>query len=274
MSIKIDGIPISEYNLKCELAHDHPALSSTRDYSVEIPGMAGSYDFGSDIGPKPFNLPMKLINVNSNSDITMALDKFKKAIFDVYGRPKNFELTFDYENDRFYTARYSGSMPIERLFYLGKFTLPLMSFDPHPYSKVTNDEVTWGSEDISFENMIYTFGHTGGGEVKTITFPQLYSVFVAGLVAKPIITISGSGTNVICSANGKSFSLGTFANTSWVIDGEKWTVLKNGVNGLSDYNKNYPAGDWLEFFPGDNLFYVDGTSLNITVQVKFRDKLM
>ncbi|WP_338788816.1 phage tail domain-containing protein [Metabacillus sp. FJAT-53654] len=272
MSIKLDDVPISEYNLRCKLDHDHPALSDTRDYVVSIPGMAGAYDFGADMGPKSFNLPFDFINVKSNTDIVFEIRSFKKAILDGYGNPKTFKLSFDYAPNKYYNARYSGSLPLERLIHKGRFVLPLTAFDPFEYSIVANDEITWGSEVITFESD-YLFG-TIGGETHSITAPKTIVETVNGDTLRPIFNINGSGTNVIISANGQSFSLGTFSNVNWVIDGDNYTALKNGANGLSDYNKNYLSGDWIELLNGDNSITITGSGLNLTFEVRFRDKYM
>jgi phage-related protein len=272
MSIKIDGIPISQYNLKCELSHDHPALPGTRDYTAQIPGMFGAYDYGADMEPKPFNLPMKMINVDSNLDISFSINAFKRALLDGYGKPKYFKLTFDYEPNKYYNARYSGSLPLDRLVHTGRFLLPLTAFDPFAYSVAANEELTWGSEAVTFESD-YLFGTTGGKN-HSITSPKTITESVNGKTLRPIFNISGSGTNVTVSANGKSFSLGTFVNTKWIVDGEKWTVLKNGANGLGSYNKNYAAGDWIELVNGDNKITISGSGLNLLFEVRFRDKYM
>lgn len=272
MSIKINRIPILEYNLRCELDHDHPALSSTKDYTESIPGMHGAYDFGADMEPKSLGLPMKLANIKSNLDIAMVIRNFKKVILDGYGNPKTFELSFDYSPNKYYNARYSGRLPIERLIHKGRFVLPLTAFDPAEYSIAANNEITWGSEVITFESD-YLFGTTGGG-THTIIGSKTFVETVNGDTLRPIFNINGSGTNVVVSASGQSFSLGSFTNTNWLIDGENYSVLKNGINGLSDYNKNYSDGDWIELFYGDNEITISGTGLNLTFECRFRDKYM
>lgn len=251
-----------------------PSIPATRDSGVVIPGRHGEIDFGAYLGNREFSFPIVLIPQSSYYEALAKTDELKKILLDPYGRPRTFELVVGDRPDRFYNARYSGSLPISDLVKNRFFTLPLTAYDPHAYSIVTNDDITWGSQNVTFESMAYTYGHTGGGQAEKITSPKTYIVCVSGLAQRPIITINGSGSDVIIYANGKSFSLGTFNNTNWLIDGNTWTVLKNGVNGLSDYNKNYPNGSWLEFIPGDNPISINGTSLNLTIQVKFRDKFI
>ncbi|MGI8363066.1 phage tail domain-containing protein [Bacillus cereus] len=274
MSLTIDGKPLNQLGLALLPGFQHPAAPPIRDYTVSIPGRPGAYYFGSDIDPMEFNLPLIIKPQENRFELAAAIRKMVAAFIDPHGKPKEVKMIYDYEPDKYYLVQYSGSLPIDRYFSLGKFELPLIAYNPHAYSLVTNDDITWGSENITFENMTYTYGHTGGGQVEKITSPKLYSVFVSGLVQNPIILVSGSGTDVVMSANGKSFSLGTFNNTNWLIDGNTWTVLKNGSNGLSDYNKNYPQGDWLEFKQGNNTLSINGIGLNLTIQVKFRDKFI
>ncbi len=274
MSLTLDGKRLNELNLALLPGFQHPAAPTIRDYTVSIPGRPGAYYFGSDTDSLEFNLPLIIKPQENRFELAAAIRKMVAAFIDPYGKPKEVKLIYDYEPDKYYLVRYSGSMPIDRYFRMGKFELPLIAYDPYAYSVVTNDDITWGSQDITFENTSYTYGHTGGGQIKTITYAQSYNVVVSGMVQTPIISISGSGTSVIVSANGKSFSLGTFSNTNWIIDGNTWTVLKNGANGLSDYNRNYPQGDWLEFLQGENKISVNGTGLNLTIQVKFRDKFI
>lgn len=274
MSLTIDGKPLNQLGLALLPGFQHPAAPPIRDYTVSIPGRPGAYYFGSDIDPMEFNLPLIIKPQEDRFLLTAAIRKMVAAFIDPYGKPRKVKIIYDYEPDKYYLAQYSGSLPIDRYFRMGKFELPLIAYDPHAYSTVSNNDITWGSENITFENISYTYGHAGGGQVERVNSPKTYSVFVSGLVQTPIITVSGSGMNVIISANGKSFSLGSFSNTEWIIDGNTWTVLKNGGNGLSDYNKNYPDGQWLEFLPGENKVSISGSNLDFKIQVKFREKFM
>src|SRR5690606_7445457 len=138
--------------------------------------------------------------------------------------------------------------------------------DPYAYSIVTNDEVTWGSEVITF-NDDYLMGHEGG-EVKTITANTSYNVVVSGTEpVQPIITISGAGTNVKVSANGKEFKISNLDGASWIIDCQKYLVKKNGS--LSSIE-----GEYLQLEPGDNEIAVNGSGLNFTMQTTFRDQFI
>lgn len=264
----IDDVKLQDMGLTVKLSSQEPILPATRDNIVTIPGMHGAYDYGADLEPRLFALDCMYEKV-SWMDLKIRIREFVRILLDNYGRPKTVKLRFGDESDLYYNVRYSGSIPLDRLAGLGSFTLPLTAYDPHAYSVATNDEVTWGSQEITFANTFFKYGDTNSGEVKTITSPQSIPIKVNGLVAMPIITISGSGTNVTLSVNRKTMSIGSFTSTNWLIDLGAYAILKNGANGLSSY-----SGDWLEFMPGDNQFSIAGSGLNLSVQVKIRDKFM
>lgn len=266
----IDGTPISQLGLKMLASHQYQALPATRDYTAEIPGRHGAWDYGADMSERPFTLPFYFDNVQDPEEFSANVDKVVKILLDGYGRPRTVKVILGYIPDKYLNARYSGSLDVQAQAMAGFYDLPMTAFDPHAYSLTTNDEVFWGSESITFENRTYTYGHTGGGQVMTITQPTTYSVYVTGLVATPIITVSGSGTDVTLSTGGKTMSLSTFTDTNWLIDLAEYTALKNGQNGIGTFGN----ADWLEFMPGDNQLTVGGSGLNLTVQVKFRDKFM
>ncbi|PEZ05566.1 phage tail protein [Bacillus sp. AFS018417] len=268
-----DKYRFEDFGFEYEPGNKDPLTPVFDRKTMFIPGRVGSYKFGAEIKEKHFTFPLKIME-RFYDVMQQKFNELTAFLFDPYGNPRKFKMVLDYEPDKFYYVELAQQIIPDRITDEADVVLVLVADDPRKYSLVTNDEVTWGSETITFENTIYTFGHTGGGQVEKITSPRLYSVFVSGMVQTPIIKINGTGTNVIVSANGKSFSLGTFNNTDWIIDGNTWTVLKNGANGLSDYNKGYPNGSWLEFMPGDNQISINGTSLDLTIQIEFRDKFI
>lgn len=262
MSLTIDGKHISSLNLRMFADHDHPAVSQTRDYTVEIPGMNGAYDYGADLGPKPFNLPLEIQGCNTQAELALAIRNLLPTFIDLKGKPKTVKLIFDYEKDVFYLARYSGTLPIERIFRKGKFVLPMKAYDPNKHFVVSSEEITWGSEtpfmsDVPLDAQ-YTFGIIG---------PQNLTVYNFGtLTVHPVIEITGSAQALTLTINGKSFSLGAFADTTIVIDSKEYVVLKEGSNFLSGL-----TGDLENLYlePGGNIIGVAGSVLNIKITFKF-----
>ncbi|MES9781158.1 distal tail protein Dit [Bacillus thuringiensis] len=267
MSLTIDGKHISELNLQLLRDHQNPAAPSTRDNVMTIPGMHGAYDFGASLGVKEFLLPVHLKLKNEYETLSSAIRKVMAVFIDPYGKPKTVKLIFDYEPDKYYMVRYSGNIPINRLFSMGKFELPLTAYDPHAYSIIeSTDDVYWGDNvpflsDIPLEI---------GASKYVITSPQIVSIDNFGSqVVRPIVEITGSATSLTLTVQGESFSLGTFTNSTLLIDAERYAAIKNGQSFLFQLQGNLEK---LELMPGTNAINVGGSNLNINIAFKYRAK--
>ncbi|PFE67402.1 phage tail protein [Bacillus cereus] len=266
MSLTIDGKRISELKLALLPEFQHPAAPPVRDYTVSIPGRPGAYYFGSEIEPLEFNLPLLVKPQENRYELAAAIRKMVDAFIDHYGKPKEVKLIYDYEPDKYYLARYSGSMPIERYISMGKFELPMIAYDPHAYSVAETDDITWDSDipfesDIAFDIGDYTF---------TINNPQKINIDNFGsVVVRPVIELSGSATGLTLTINGESFSFGSFTNSSFLIDANHYVAMKNGQNFLSDLKGNIER---LELFPGANAVNITGSNLNVNVSFEFKAK--
>ncbi|WP_426940669.1 distal tail protein Dit (plasmid) [Bacillus mycoides] len=267
MSLTIDGKRISELKLALLPGFQHPAAPPVRDYTVSIPGRPGAYYFGSDIDPMEFKLPLIIKPQENRFELAAAIRKMVAAFIDSYGKPKEVKLIYDYEPDKYYLARYSGSMPIERYISMGKFELPMIAYDPHAYSIVeSTEDVLWG-ENIPFMSDIL-FG--GSDSSYIVTGPQNLSIKNAGSkVSRPVIEISGSATSLTLTMNGESFSFGTFTNSSFVIDAERYAAIKDGSNFLFQLKGDLEK---LELKPGANVIRIGGSNLNINIAFKYRAK--
>ncbi|HEK9103332.1 TPA: phage tail family protein [Bacillus pseudomycoides] len=268
MSLTIDGKHISELNLQLLRDHQNPAAPSTRDNVMTIPGMHGAYDFGATLGPREFNLPLHLKLKNEYDTLSSAIRKVMAIFIDPYGKPRTVKLIFDYEPDKYYMVRYSGNIPINRLFSMGKFELPLTAYDPHAYSVFdTSDDVLWG-DDIPFMSDIPFGIGDFSYEVTTPTTVQIENV--GSLVVRPIINIIGSASSMTLTVNGKSFSVGGFPEGAvLLIDSQHYVVTRDGQNYLSKM-----TGDFLELMPGKNSVSITGTNLNLQISFEFHAKYM
>lgn len=267
MSLTIDGKRLNELNLALLPGFQHPAAPPIRDYTVSIPGRPGAYYFGSDIDPLQINLPLIIKPQEDRFLLTAAIRKMVAAFIDPYGKPKEVKLIFDYEPDKYYLVRYSGSIPIDRYFRMGKFELPLIAYDPHAYSVLQStqeirwqDMVPWMSDiPINFKQTSYT-----------VTTPQTLTVENYGQkVVRPVIEINGSANNLAFTLKGERFFLGSFTNSSFLIDAERYAAIKNEQNFLFQLQGNLEK---LELMPGAHAIPIAGSNLNINVAFKYRAK--
>ncbi|MBG9839819.1 MULTISPECIES: phage tail domain-containing protein [Bacillus cereus group] len=266
MSLTIDGKTLNELGLALLPGHEHPAAPSTRDYTVSIPGVPGAYDFGSDLETRPFTLPVLVKPQPSKYLLSLKIREIMKTFFDPYGKPKTVKLIFDYEPDKYYKVRYSGSLDTIRYKTMANLVFPLTAFDPCAYSVFdTANSVLWGSDipfmsDIPFGIGDYSFG---------ITAPITLRIENMGsLAVRPVIKISGSATSIVITANGNSFSVGTFPEgANFLVDCERYTVIKDGQNHLSKM-----TGKFIELMPGNNSVRVTGNNMNLKISFEFQAK--
>jgi len=267
-TVFFDDVDVRTLGFLFTPGHSNPLLSGTRDRDTTIAGRNGALDFGADLDPIPFNIPL-YIKTSNPYDLQRMVRKAKDMLLDGNGKPRTFKLKFGYEPDKYYNVRVTGNVPIERIMAReGKFTLPLICYEGFALSVAKNENVNWNSKTVTWASD-YTWESTGGNVPKTFTSAGTMNVEVIGNNLKPILHITGSGTNVTIKFNGKTMTLGTFSNTAWLIELDEYVAIKNGVNGL-----NSIGGSWLtmNLVEGDNTVTVGGTGLDMKLAFDFRDK--
>src|SRR5690625_3433018 len=266
--ITIDGHKLEEFNMVALADHDNPILPEVRNEVIRIPDRHGAYHMDSTFEPLFINIPIGIRPQQDYADTVYHAERFADLFVDQFGKTKEVELIFDYTPDRFYKVRYNGSLPIQRLASMARFDLPLTAYDPFSYSVEYADEVTWGSESITFASTMYKYGHESLGSSVKVTSPTTENITVIGYAVKPIIEISGSADSLSLEVSGQTITFPSFSNSDWVIDCEKYSVFKNG----QDHYEDVRLRDfWL--FKGNNELKINGSNIDIDLRVKFRDKL-
>lgn len=266
-TIYINDVDIREYGYFMNTGHSNPLLSEGSDRFVTIPGRPGQLFYSNDAGPIPFEIPLTTIQSNP-IDLQSKVRLMKSIFLDDFGRKKTVKLVFGYETDKYYNVRYSGDVPIERIFSrIGQFTLPLICDDGYALSVVKSSDVTWGDETITFMNEIYTYGHSSASPQITGS-GESFSVTVVGGAVRPVLTIIGIGDDVVIGWDGKSFGLGS-VNGTVIVDLHEYVLMRDGVYALHTIK-----GDWLSMYlsPGDTNIEVTGNGLDLSINFDFRDR--
>ena len=263
----IDDVKLQDLGIEVHLDSDESLFPEVRTSSITIPGKHGAYKFGSDLEPLDFELKCWFDRSGSYTELAHRTRDFKKLFIDTYGRPKRIKLRFESEPDKFYYVEYSGKVPLEKLAHFGVFSLPLKAYDPHAYSIVESTKgVKWGDRIPWMSQIPISLGRTS----YTISSPQTLSINNYGsLVVRPVIEISGSATSLTLTIKGESFSMGTFTNSTILIDAERYAAIKNGQNFLFQLQGNLEK---LELMPGANAIQIGGSNLNINIAFKYRAK--
>lgn len=268
-AVYIDGVDLRELGVRPLADHENPGIAPTRDISMTIPGRNGAYDYGASLDVLFFNIQC-VVPSTDRREMQEIIRKVKAVLLDSAGQPKTVKLIFGYEPDKFYWVRYSGSFPVNRISPVhGLLSLPLVAHDVQAHSVSSNTNVAWGSEDITFGNTTYKMGHSGDGRM-TFTAPGTTAVTVAGDAVRPVLYVTGRGSNVQISIGGRTLILPNFtAGTRWVIDFGEYTVLRNNQLAIGEV-----GGPWMDMYlePGMNDVTVTGTNLNMEVSFEFNDR--
>ena len=261
--ITLDGYKLSHFGLIGE-KQTNPMTPNFSNKTLSVPGRDGLYNFGAEINERVLAFNIVAIDKNSNL-LQNKLREFARFLVDDYGKPREIKLTYDYEPDKYYLVMLSAPIDPDRVARMGKFTLILTAYDPYAYSAVYADEITWGSDVITFQSQ-YKLGHSGSDGLKAITAPTTLNVYTDGLANKPVIEINGSATSLSISTNEYNITLPSFTNTTWVIDCKEYSVKRNGVNTFIANLRDFIL------LTGNNQIDISGSGINISIRIKLRDK--
>ncbi|WP_182103787.1 distal tail protein Dit [Niallia taxi] len=266
MPTKLDDYTFEDFGLIEEFGHVHPSTPDFTEQTLSIPGRPGLLSLGTQIGAKQFSLPIKVF-VRDRYERQRMKNKFVAFLFDEYRQPREFKLSFDYEQDKYYFAKIASQITPEMLFQMDQFELTLIANDPTKYFLLDADEITVGSH-IPILSRVRPARHSF-----VIKSNQTINVVHDGTLAiKPRITISGSASNVTLknTRNNKSFKITDVISTKpIIIYGENYMVTEGGNDTFSKL-----VGDFLELLPGDNNITVSGEGLDLIISFKYRAQFM
>lgn len=263
-SFILGGKRADELGLVMLRQSQRPVLPGTTDRTLQIPGRHGAWDFGAELGPRLFNLEVAFIERNTVA-LQRKVSELAAFLVDAYGRPRTMELIFTAQPDRRYFVRYSGTLPIERISGLGRFTLPLIAYDPFAYLEtdpILDSDILLDS-DIRLDGEVYTFETVTGIVEDTIKY-------VGTIADSPQITVIGSFDSLSITVGEKTFGFTQSVNNqTLVINGRTMTVTLDGANALQ-----YMTGDFVEFMPGENEVIITGSGLNCDVSISLEPKFV
>lgn len=263
----LDGYTPESFGLNMYLDHSNPFNPSISNKSVKVPYVDGEYYFKTEKGSKAITIKCDCIEEDDTTRQQM-IYSFIAFLHDGFGNPRDIKIIFDYSPDRYIMARLNSQVTPERLMAMTNFGLSFTAYDPYSYSAAEADEITWGSDILTFESS-YLLGSEGSpGEVK-MTGDTIITECVYGLAVKPIIEVSGTALGLIIANGDYSIRFDGFINSEWEIDCNKYIVKKNGENAFSKVELG-------EFYllPGANNVHISGLSLDITINMKYRDKYL
>lgn len=255
-----DQYRLEDFGLRATMGYTDPTTVGFMEKVQPIPGKPGVHLFGEDVDVRLFSVPFKLAN-ESHEDIDQKLNKLADLFYDHDGKRVAKKITLDHWGGKYVMGYLDTQISSDRRLYHANLTLDFVCYDPYKYSPVLADEVTWGSEVITF-NSGYLLGHEGADGLVTVTGNTSLNVYVDGLNVYPEIEISGSANNLRLMANGQTIQLPNFTNSNWVI--ERFNAWQNSQERFVDARK-------FKLNHGSNQIQVTGSNVNIQIRIKVRD---
>lgn len=140
--ITFDGFTLDHFGLIVQPGHEHAMLPPTVDRTLSIPGKHGAWDFGADLGPRPFSFPLAWATEPDRVALQQRIRYFASFLVNSSGQPRSIKLVFLYEPDVYYTVRYAGNLVPDRRFEMAFFKLPLIAYDPFAYGAESSTDAT------------------------------------------------------------------------------------------------------------------------------------
>lgn len=196
-------------------------LPGTREYTEEIPGSHGEFDFGVEYRGRVMELHCVLeVNPDQRADKLREIAGYLNALDGVQ------KLTFADDPGRAYYVRYAGKLDLNIYASWSEFTIPFKCYTPDGtktspfiYSALENELIGTGIA-------------TNAGNIETP-----FTVIITGPVTDPNITVGGYVMSYVGTID---------AGSSLVIDTGKLTVTMDGNNALKNFNGVFP-----KLQPGD-----------------------
>lgn len=270
--VYIDDIKLQDaFDLVVTLRSQEPILPSIRTLTTTIPDRHGSYNYGSYIESREFDLDC-FFKKMSFTELKRQSRELLKLFLDQYGRPKKVKLRFGDEPEKFYMVQVSSGIPLDRLIGVGKFSIPLTAFDPYAYAESTAYDPTTSQQydtgltydsGLMYPNTttfdwIYTRHYTAVHNYSYYETPL--KILINGYVINPRITNMTTGKTITISGE---------HNGLLVIDTKHYTVISaesgyethflSSTQPITDIS-NIKYQNELSRFSGGFLFLVEGTN--------------
>lgn len=270
--ITLDGKHINEFGYRAYLDHEHPATPDISNKPMKIPGREGEWDFGAEIGARPFNLTIRSMDMDDNL-LQQKQNEFISYLFDAYGNPRVMKLVFDYEPDKYYMARLRNSILPSHIAKIIRYNgLPLVAYDPYKYATANQYDPK--------ESYLYNQGYLydiGLMYDNPTSFNWIYEKHYSGinnyssLVTNLQLEIQGTVINpsVTNLNDNTTLTLPTINNGRLLIDGKRFAVIRNGQDILDGSNYNF-----FHIQPGEVGFLFEGKNPNATVTYSWMHKFM
>lgn len=267
--ITIDDKRLEDFGLYLEEGQQHPATPYFQHNTMEIAGMPGVWDFGTEIREKRFEFPIATNGIE-RFEMQRRINSLVAFLCDEFGKPREIKLVFDYEPDKFYTAKLAEQFVPDMVKPFTRFYLPFIAFDPFKYASANQYDP---KENYKYdEQYLYDIGLMYDNPK---SFKWQYSKHYSGvnnyssLATHFVIEIQGTVQNgsITNLENNQKLTLPNISNGKLVVDGKRFAIIRNGTAILEGSNYNF-----FDIQPGEVGFLFEGDNAHATVTYKWLHK--
>lgn len=247
-----------------------PLLPSANERTVDVPGVSGVYDFGSETH-KPRIVVMQIAWATMTTYVDFR--KYVRVLANWLSTETWSDLIINDEPDKLYKARVIGGVDLESLQTLGQAQI---RFECQPYAMglwSTGIDYTWENANFPWVSdypwtgiEAYHIALVAPG-ILNFTNPGTRKIdHKSPQGSKFLVTIQGAFSTLSLSLNGKTLNYNTAMTSGTIVfDNVEMEVHSGGVNKLAFVTGDYAT--FLTCLPGPNALAIAGTALNITATV-------
>jgi predicted phage tail component-like protein len=277
--LSIDGVHLeNDLGLHLLAGSDETMMPETRQDTLTIPDRHGAIVFDSYLEPRRLFPQILIPSQATLNDVQGIVRKVSSLLVDEYGKPKDVKVIYDYEPEKYYIARLTGYISIDRIAKAGIFLIPMYAYDPFAYAnmkaydpveqQVYDSGLIYG-EGLYYPNTEefkwgYSTQYSGVHNYSTINTPLNF--VIEGEVINPQITNQTNGTTLTINIHLKP-SERLYINAKdftaiLEIDGEKKSVSPQVI------------GEFIKLSSGNNSLVLKGGLANAIVTLDWEHKFV
>lgn len=259
---------LTDFGFRELTEHENPAQPAFERKNVVIPGKAGTWNFGTQIGERIMRIPVKYI-YTTEAEFQKKLNEFNSYFYDEIGEPVSLKLVYDYEKDKFFTVTIAENFIPDRQTILKSFVIPFVANEPMKFAK--SDEYD------PVDNVVFGEVESGDFYHNTQEFNWVYSKHYSGvynhssLNTKFNIEIIGTIKNASVTHldTGTKLTLPNVNNGILIVDANSFNIEVNGNSDVIGTNFNF-----FDLVPGRNGFLFESEKPNAKVTFKWLHKFL
>ena len=258
-----DKYKLSDFGFINIYGNEQDAINEITTNSLHIAGRKGKYHFKDELGTFKEKFPI-FISEEDESLRNFKIRKLKRFLLDEKGFPRLVKIEKSSEPGIYYWGKLIDITFKTRYMYAQSLVIEFECFDGVKYAKETALNLTWGSEKITFMDS-HNFGNTSSGANDLlITGNKEIYPYVDGFAVKPIITLVGSGNNIIIRCGDGYINVGSLDNQTFKIDTKMYVAYDSNLEVIVDMNEFF-------IYPNKSLS-ISGSNLNLRLSIDYRDE--